>query len=148
MFNKTKTLCRPIGPIGLLTVILTCNLAPRLLGVICIPCLSLKPRLCTVYLGVAGGWPYTSSSPAGAGFFFVGNNGGSVWSCIDYRGLNAITVRNRYPRPLKSSAFDLLQNSHIYTKLDLHNTYRLIRRKEGDEWKTAFSTTRGATMNS
>ena len=49
-----------------------------------------------------------SSSPAGAGFFFVGKKDGSLSSCIDYRGINDITVKNRYPLPLMNTAFDLL----------------------------------------
>ncbi len=53
--------------------------------------------------------------------------------CIDYRGLNDITVKNRYPLPLMSAA-------KVFTKLDLRNAYHLVRIKERDEWKTAFNT--------
>lgn len=60
--------------------------------------------------------------------------------CIDYRGLNEITVKNRYPLPLMSSAFEILQGAKIFTKLDLRNAYYLVRIREGDEWKTAFNT--------
>ncbi len=74
-----------------------------------------------------------SSSPAGAGFFFVGKKDGSLRPCIDYRGLNDITVKNRYPLPLMSSAFELLQGAAIFTKLDLRNAYHLVRIREGDE---------------
>ncbi len=81
-----------------------------------------------------------SSYPAGAGFFFVGNKDGSLHPCIDYRRLNDITVKNRYPLPLMSSAFELLQGVAIFTKLDLRNAYHLVRIREGDEWKTAFNT--------
>ncbi len=81
-----------------------------------------------------------SSSPAGAGFFFVKKKDGSLRPCIDYRGLNDITVKNRYPLPLMSSAFEILQGAKIFTKLDLRNAYHLVRIKEGDEWKTAFNT--------
>lgn len=63
--------------------------------------------------------------------------------CIDYRGLNDITVKNRYPLPLLSSAFELLQGAVIFTKLDLRNAYHLVRIREGDEWKTAFNTPTG-----
>ncbi len=84
-----------------------------------------------------------SSSPAGAGFFFVGKKDGSLRPCIDYRGLNDITVKNRYPLPLMSSAFELLQGAAIFTKLDLRNAYHLVRIREGDEWKTAFNTPTG-----
>ncbi|KAI2661152.1 Transposon Tf2-6 polyprotein [Labeo rohita] len=84
-----------------------------------------------------------SSSPAGAGFFFVKKKDGSLRPCIDYRGLNDITVKNRYPLPLMSSAFELLQGARVFTKLDLRNAYHLIRIREGDEWKTAFNTPTG-----
>ncbi|XP_057205010.1 uncharacterized protein si:ch211-159i8.4 isoform X2 [Triplophysa rosa] len=84
-----------------------------------------------------------SSSPAGAGFFFVQKKDGSLRPCIDYRGLNDITVKNRYPLPLMSSAFELLQGAKVFTKLDLRNAYHLVRIREGDEWKTAFNTPTG-----
>ncbi|XP_056425793.1 uncharacterized protein LOC130367400, partial [Hyla sarda] len=84
-----------------------------------------------------------SSSPAGAGFFFVSKKDGSLRPCIDYRGLNKITVKNRYPLPLISELFDRLQGAHIFTKLDLRGAYNLIRIREGDEWKTAFNTRDG-----
>ncbi|XDV23164.1 hypothetical protein PO909_027864 [Leuciscus waleckii] len=83
-----------------------------------------------------------SSSPAGAGFFFVGKKDGSLRPCIDYRGLNNITVKNTYPLPLMSSAFERLQGATLFTKLDLRNAYHLVRIREGDEWKTAFNTPR------
>ncbi|KAG1934069.1 retrotransposable element [Pimephales promelas] len=84
-----------------------------------------------------------SSSPAGAGFFFVKKKDGSLRPCIDYRGLNDITVKNRYPLPLMSSVFEILQGAKIFSKLDLRNAYHLVRIKEGDEWKTAFNTPLG-----
>ncbi len=84
-----------------------------------------------------------SSSPAGAGFFFVEKKDGSLRPCIDYRGLNSITVKNTYPLPLMSSAFERLQGALFFTKLDLRNAYHLVRMREGDEWKTAFNTPRG-----
>ncbi|KAG1928308.1 retrotransposable element [Pimephales promelas] len=84
-----------------------------------------------------------SSSPAGAGFFFVKKKDGSLRPCIDYRGLNEITVKNRYPLPLMSSAFDILQGAKVFSKLDLRNAYHLVRIREGDEWKTAFNTPLG-----
>ena len=50
-----------------------------------------------------------SSSPAGAGFFFVKKKDGALRPCIDYRGLNDITVKNRYPLPVMCSALEILQ---------------------------------------
>ncbi|KAI5627233.1 hypothetical protein C0J50_13205 [Silurus asotus] len=85
--------------------------------------------------------PLTAS--AGAGSFFVEKKDKSLRPCIDYRGLNAITVRNRYPLPLMASAFKLLHGATIFTKLDLRNAYHLVRIREGDKWKTTFNTPAG-----
>lgn len=92
---------------------------------------------------LASGFIRPSSSPAGAGFFFVGKKDGSLRPCVDYRGLNNITVKNTYPLPLMSSAFERLQGASVFTKLDLRNAYHLVRIRGGDEWKTAFNTPRG-----
>ena len=83
-------------------------------------------------------WP--SSSPVAAGFFFVAKKDGSLRPCIDYRQLNAITVKNKYPLPLLSSTFEPLTHATVFTKLDLRNAYHLVRVREGDEWKTGFNT--------
>ncbi|KAK3560219.1 hypothetical protein QTP86_000763, partial [Hemibagrus guttatus] len=84
-----------------------------------------------------------STSPAGEGFFFIKKKDGSLHPCIDYRGLNAITQKDRYPLPLKNSAFDRLQQAKVVTKLDLRSAYNLIHIRAGDEWKTAFITPSG-----
>lgn len=87
---------------------------------------------------LAVGFICTFSPPVGVEFFFVNKKDGSLRPCINYHGLNCITVKNRYPLPLISSALELLQESTIFTKLDLHNAYHLVRIR--DEWKTAFNT--------
>ncbi|KAL0154021.1 hypothetical protein M9458_050680 [Cirrhinus mrigala] len=92
---------------------------------------------------LAKGFIRPSTSPASAGFFFVKKKDGGLRPCIDYRALNAITVKYRYPLPLVPSALEQLRTAKIYTKLDLRSAYNLIRIREGDEWKTAFSTTSG-----
>ncbi|KAK3575313.1 hypothetical protein QTP86_023431, partial [Hemibagrus guttatus] len=84
-----------------------------------------------------------STSPAAAGFFFVGKKDGGLRPCIDYRGLNAITVPYPYPLPLVPAALEQLRGARIFTKLDLRSAYNLVRIKKGDEWKTAFHTTHG-----
>ncbi|KAL0194547.1 hypothetical protein M9458_008119 [Cirrhinus mrigala] len=84
-----------------------------------------------------------STSPASAGFFFVKKKDGSLRPCIDYRALNEITIKFRYPLPLVPSALEQLRAARIFTKLDLKCAYNLIRIRAGDEWKTAFSTTSG-----
>ncbi|KAK3556384.1 hypothetical protein QTP70_008001 [Hemibagrus guttatus] len=92
---------------------------------------------------LSSGFIRPSTSPAAAGFFFVEKKDGGLRPSIDYRGLNSFTVKFRYPLPLVPAALEQLREAKIYTKLDLRNAYNLIRIKEGDEWKTAFLTTRG-----
>ncbi|KAG1952342.1 retrotransposable element [Pimephales promelas] len=84
-----------------------------------------------------------STSPASAGFFFVKKKDGSLRPCIDYRALNDQTIKFHYPLPLVPAALELLRTAKFYTKLDLRCAYNLIRIREGDEWKTAFSTCTG-----
>jgi hypothetical protein len=84
-----------------------------------------------------------SKSPAGAPILFVKKKDGSLRLCVDYRGLNKVTVKNRYPLPLISGLLDQLGQAKIYTKIDLRGAYNLVRIKEGDEWKTAFRTRYG-----
>ncbi len=89
---------------------------------------------------LAKGFIRPSTSPTSAGFFFVKKDGG-LRPCIDY--LNDITIKYRYPLPLVPAALEQLQQAKYYSKLDLRNAYNLVRIREGDEWKTAFSTTSG-----
>ncbi|XP_016412400.1 uncharacterized protein LOC107743582 [Sinocyclocheilus rhinocerous] len=89
---------------------------------------------------LSSGFIQPSTSPAAAGFFFVEKKDGGLRPCIDYRGLNNVTVKFRYPLPLVPSALEQLREATIYTKLDLRSAYNLIRIKEGAEWKTAFLT--------
>ncbi|KAK3519157.1 hypothetical protein QTP70_020008 [Hemibagrus guttatus] len=84
-----------------------------------------------------------SMSPVAAGFFFVGKKDGGLRPCIDYRGLNAITVRYPYPLPLVPAALEQLKGARFFTKLDLRSAYNLVRIREGDECKTTFHTTHG-----
>ncbi|KAK3530084.1 hypothetical protein QTP86_011902 [Hemibagrus guttatus] len=92
---------------------------------------------------LAAGHIRLSTSPAAAGFFFVEKKDGGLCPCIDYRGLNAITVRYPYPLPLVPAALEQLRRARVFTKLDLRSAYNLVRIREGDEWKTAFHTTHG-----
>lgn len=79
-----------------------------------------------------------SISPLGAGFFFVSKKDKTLRPCIDYRGLNNITIKNKYPLHHIDSIHDRLHSAKIFSKLDLRNAYHLVRIKEGEEWKTAF----------
>uniref|UniRef100_A0A8C6LTX7 ribonuclease H n=1 Tax=Nothobranchius furzeri TaxID=105023 RepID=A0A8C6LTX7_NOTFU len=92
---------------------------------------------------LAAGTIHPSSSPLGAGFFFVPKKEATLRPCIDYRGLNQITVRNKYPLPLLSSTFEPVQDASIFSRLYLRNAYHLVKIREGDEWKTVFKTPLG-----
>uniref|UniRef100_A0A674P365 Gypsy retrotransposon integrase-like protein 1 n=1 Tax=Takifugu rubripes TaxID=31033 RepID=A0A674P365_TAKRU len=96
------------------------------------------------YIGesLASGLIRPSSSPVGAGFFFVQKDG-TLRPCIDYRSLNEITIKNKYPLPLLDAAFAPLHRAKVFSKLDLRSAYHLVRIREGDEWKTAFNTPLG-----
>jgi len=59
---------------------------------------------------------------------------------MDYRALNGITVKNRYPIPRIADLIELLSHASIFTKIDLRWGYNNVRIREGDEWKTAFIT--------
>ncbi|KAK3525392.1 hypothetical protein QTP86_031578 [Hemibagrus guttatus] len=84
-----------------------------------------------------------STSPAASSFVFVVKKDGGLRSCIDYRALNKITVKFRYPLPLIPSVLEHLRGATVFTKLDLRSAYNLIRIREGDKWKTAFVTSTG-----
>lgn len=84
-----------------------------------------------------------SQSSAGAPILFVPKADGTLRLCVDYRGLNRITIKNRYPLPLISEILDRIQGAQWFTKLDIKDAYYRIRIREGDEWKTAFRTRYG-----
>ncbi|KAJ1044136.1 hypothetical protein NDA10_001847 [Ustilago hordei] len=84
-----------------------------------------------------------SKSPARSPVLFVPKKDGGLRLCVDYRGLNEITIKNRAPLPLIEEQLFLLRKARIYTKLDLRAAYNLIRVAKGDEWKTAFGTQLG-----
>jgi len=75
-----------------------------------------------------------STSSAGSPILFVPKpNGCGLRLCIDYRGINRITIPNRYPLPLMQELQDRIQGAQWFTKMDLKNGFHLIRIKEGDE---------------
>ena len=89
------------------------------------------------------GYIRPSKSPVAASFFFVKKQDGSLRPCMDYRSLNEVTVKNRYPIPRIADLIDSLSQASIFTKIDLRWGYNNVRIRQGDEWKTAFITKRG-----
>nr|GEV45935.1 putative reverse transcriptase domain-containing protein [Tanacetum cinerariifolium] len=81
-----------------------------------------------------------SSSPWGASVLFVKKKDGSFRMCIDYRELNKLAVKNRYPLPRIDNLLDQLQGLSVYSKIDLRSGYHQLRVQEKDIPKTAFRT--------
>ncbi|XP_038848566.1 uncharacterized protein LOC120047097 [Salvelinus namaycush] len=71
------------------------------------------------------GFIRSSTSPAAVGFFLMGKKYGGLRPCVNYRGLNRITIKNRYPLPLMSATLELALRAKFFTKLDLCNAYNL-----------------------
>lgn len=92
---------------------------------------------------LANGRIVESSSPAGAPILFVPKKDGTIRLCVDYRGLNKVTIKNRYPLPLISELMDRVAGARFFTKLDLRDAYHRIRFRRTDRWKTAFKTRYG-----
>nr|GFA42343.1 hypothetical protein [Tanacetum cinerariifolium] len=89
---------------------------------------------------VVTGFIRPSSSPWGAPVLFVKKKDGSFRMCIDYRELNKLTVKNRYPLPRIDDLFNQLQGSRVYSKINLRSGYHQLRVREEDIPKTAFRT--------
>lgn len=83
-------------------------------------------------------WP--STSPWGALVLFVKKKNGSLRLYIDYRQLNKVIIKNKYPLPRIDDLFDQLQGASVFSKIDLRLGYHQLRIKEEDIPKTAFRT--------
>jgi len=86
---------------------------------------------------------WRSSSPIGAPILFVPKPDETLRLCVDYRGLNKITIKNKDPLPLKNKLRSKLGKATVFTKLDLKNSYYLIRMTEGEECKPALKSRYG-----
>jgi hypothetical protein len=84
-----------------------------------------------------------SESPYGAPVLFVKKKDGVLRMCVDYRALNKVTIKNKYPLPHMSELFDQTQGAKYFSKIDLRSGYHQVRIAEGDVPKTAFRTRYG-----
>jgi hypothetical protein len=84
-----------------------------------------------------------SKSALRASVFFIKKKDGKLHLVQDYRALNAITRKNRYPLPLIDDLIHRLKDVHYFTKLDIHWGYNNVHIREDDEWKAAFRMNRG-----
>ncbi|GBG59182.1 hypothetical protein CBR_g32198 [Chara braunii] len=89
------------------------------------------------------GWIRPSTSPYGSPVLFVPKKGGTLRMCVDYRGLNAITVKNAEPLPRIDDLLDRVQGCKYYRKIDLKPGYHQIAIRPEDQHKTAFQTRYG-----
>jgi hypothetical protein len=89
------------------------------------------------------GYIRPSSSPWGSPTLFVKKKDGSLRMCVDYRPLNAVTIKNKYPLPCIDVLFDQLAGAKVFSKIDLRSGYHQIKIRVSDVPKTAFSTRYG-----
>ena len=89
------------------------------------------------------GFIRASSSQASSPVLLVRKPGGGLRFCVDYRALNEITTKNRYPTPLMRETLNMLCKARHYSKIDIIAAFNKLRVAEGEEWKTAFRTRDG-----
>jgi len=88
------------------------------------------------------GWIRPSKSPMVSLVFFIKKDG-TLWLVQDYRALNAMMVKNKYPLTLISKLINKLRGAKYFTKLDVRWGFNNVQMKEEDEWKAAFWTNQG-----
>ena len=86
---------------------------------------------------------FRSYSPWGAPVLFVKKKDGSMRMCIDYRELNKVTIKNKYPLPRIDDLFDQLKGATVFSKIDLRSGYYQLKVRESDIPKIAFWTRYG-----
>jgi len=84
-----------------------------------------------------------SSSPWGAPVIFVDKKDGSHRMCVDYRSLNEVTIKNKYPLPRIDDLFDQLRGACVFSKIDLQSGYHQLKIRNLDIPKTTFTTRYG-----
>jgi len=90
------------------------------------------------------GFIQPTSSLHSAPVLFIKKKNGSLHLCVDFRSLNRISKKNRYPLLLISNLLDSPHKARVYSKIDLCHAYHLVHIADGDEWKTAFRTRYGS----
>jgi hypothetical protein len=91
----------------------------------------------------AKGFIRPSSSPWGAPVLFLEKNYGTQRMCVDYRSLNEVTIKIKYPLPRIEDLFDQMKGASIFSKIDLRSGYHQLKIRESDIPKTAFRTRYG-----
>jgi hypothetical protein len=89
------------------------------------------------------GYIRLDSSPCEALVLFVQKKDGSQRMCVDYRSLNDVTVKDKYPLPRIEDLFDQMRGARVFSKIDLRSGYHQMRIRPSDIPKTAFSTRYG-----
>jgi hypothetical protein len=89
------------------------------------------------------GYIRPSSSPWGAPVLFVQKKDGSQRMCVDYRSLNDVTIKNKYPLPRIEDLFDQMRGARVFSKIDLRSRYHQMKIRPSDIPKTTFSTRYG-----
>ena len=92
---------------------------------------------------LANGAIQPSRSPYGAPVVFIKKKDGELRMCIDYRALNKITIKNKYPIPRIDDLMDQIHGAQVFSKIDLRSGYNQIRIHPDDIEKTAFRTRYG-----
>jgi hypothetical protein len=87
---------------------------------------------------VRKGYIHPSSSPWGAPVLFVDKQDGSRRMCVDYRSLNDVTIKNKYPLPMIEDLFDQMRGAKVFSKIDLRSGYHQLKIRQEDIPKTAF----------
>jgi hypothetical protein len=100
----------------------------------------LKKQLAELH---AKGFIRPSSSPWGAPMLFMEKKDGTQWMCIDYRSLNEVTIKNKYPLPQIEDLFNQMKGASVFSKIDLRSGYHQLKIRESNIPKTAFRTRYG-----
>ena len=100
----------------------------------------LKTLKAYIETNLVNGFIRPSTSPVGTPILFDGKSDGLLRLCVDYQGLNNLTIKNRYLLPLIWESLNRLGKARRFTQLELTSTYHRMRIRKEDEWKTTFKT--------